>query len=109
MVTAGLMFNNVYRNYGLLEDIVSDRGPQFIFGVWRMFFRPLGVTVSLSSGYPPQTNGQIERNIQEVLTNLLPQSSELLEPVPWLGQVCAKLPMPFCHWTHALPVPWSGE
>ncbi|KAI2651025.1 Transposon Tf2-11 polyprotein [Labeo rohita] len=64
--TAQLLFDHVFRPYGLPEDIVSDRGPQFISRVWRAFFRLLGVTVSLSSGYHPQTNGQTERKIQEV-------------------------------------------
>ncbi|KAL0185695.1 hypothetical protein M9458_017365, partial [Cirrhinus mrigala] len=64
--TAKLLFDQVFRSYGLPEDIVSDRGPQFISRVWKAFFRLLGVTVSLSSGYHPQTNGQTERKIQEV-------------------------------------------
>ncbi|KAI2645539.1 Transposon Tf2-9 polyprotein [Labeo rohita] len=64
--TAELLFNHVFRYYGIPEDIVSDRGPQFISRVWRSFFRLLGVTISLSSGYHPQTNGQTERKIQEV-------------------------------------------
>ncbi|KAI2668646.1 Transposon Tf2-9 polyprotein [Labeo rohita] len=64
--TAKLLFDHVFRSYGLPEDIVSDRGPQFISRVWKAFFRLLGVTVSLSSGYHPQTNGQTERKIQEV-------------------------------------------
>ncbi len=45
---------------------MSDRGPQFTSRVWRGFFRLLGVSVSLSSGYHPQTNGQTERKIQEI-------------------------------------------
>ncbi|KAL0148188.1 hypothetical protein M9458_056509 [Cirrhinus mrigala] len=64
--TAEILFNHVFRYYGIPEDIVSDRGPQFISRVWRSFFRLLGVTISLSSGYHPQTNGQTERKIQEV-------------------------------------------
>ncbi|KAI2647118.1 Transposon Tf2-6 polyprotein [Labeo rohita] len=64
--TAEALFQNVFRNFGLPEDIVSDRGPQFISRVWRAFFQLLGVTVSLSSGYHPQTNGQSERKMQEI-------------------------------------------
>ncbi len=64
--TAELLFNQVLRYYGIPEDIVSDRGPQFISRVWKAFFSLLGVTVSLSSGYHPQSNGQTERKIQEV-------------------------------------------
>ncbi|KAI2652427.1 Transposon Tf2-6 polyprotein [Labeo rohita] len=64
--TAEHLFNHVFRYYGIPEDIVSDREPQFISRVWKSFFKLLGVTVGLSSGYHPQTNGQTERKIQEV-------------------------------------------
>ncbi|KAK3512832.1 hypothetical protein QTP70_026483 [Hemibagrus guttatus] len=64
--TAECLFNHVFRYFGLPEDIVSDRGLQFTSRVWKAFFKRLGVTVSLSSGYHPQTNGQMERKIQEV-------------------------------------------
>ncbi len=63
--TAEQLFAHVFRNYGIPEEIVSDWGPQFIFRVWKAFHL-LGVTVSLSSGYHPQTNGQAERKIQEL-------------------------------------------
>ncbi|KAK3545820.1 hypothetical protein QTP70_015261, partial [Hemibagrus guttatus] len=61
--TAELLLNHVFRYFGIPEDIVSDRGPQFISRVWRAFLTCLGVAVSLSSGYHPQTNGQTERKI----------------------------------------------
>ncbi|KAK3557073.1 hypothetical protein QTP70_024450 [Hemibagrus guttatus] len=64
--TAELIFNHVFRYFGIPEDIVSDRGPQFISRVWRAFLTRLGVAVSLSSGYHAQTNGQTERKIQEI-------------------------------------------
>ncbi len=64
--TAESLFQHIFRNFSLPEDIVSDRGPQFISRVWRGFVRLLGVSVSLSSGYHPQTNGQTERKIQEI-------------------------------------------
>ncbi len=64
--TAELLFNHVFQYYGIPEDIVSDQGPQFISRVWKAFFQLLGVTVSLSSGYHPESNGQTERKIQEV-------------------------------------------
>ncbi len=64
--TAESLFLHVFQNYGLPVDIVSDTGPQFISHVWKAFFQLLGVTVSLSSGYHPQTNGQTERKIQEL-------------------------------------------
>ncbi|KAK3518834.1 hypothetical protein QTP70_014909 [Hemibagrus guttatus] len=66
MEAAELLFNQVFRYFGIPEDIVSDRGPQFVSRVWRTFFMRLGVAVNLSSGYHPQTNGQTERKIQEI-------------------------------------------
>ncbi len=50
----------------------------------------MGVTVSLSSGYHPQTNGQTERKIQELgrcLRSYCPWWPAQLEPLPPLGRV----------------------
>ncbi|KAL0196731.1 hypothetical protein M9458_005271, partial [Cirrhinus mrigala] len=66
METAELLFQHLFRHFGLSEEIVSDQGPQFISHVWKAFFKLLGVSVNLSSGYHPQTNGQTERKIQEL-------------------------------------------
>lgn len=60
METAEAMFNQVFRNVGIPEDVVSDRGPQFISRVWKAFFYLLSVTVSLTSGY--RTGGQRGRS-----------------------------------------------
>ncbi len=67
---AETLCNYVFRFYGLPEDIVSDRGPQFTSQVWSAFFRLLNINVSLTSGYQPQSNGQTEWLNQE-LTRLL--------------------------------------
>ncbi|KAI2665857.1 Transposon Tf2-6 polyprotein [Labeo rohita] len=66
METAELLCNWVFRLYGLPEDIVSDRGPQFTSRLWANFFRLLGVNISLTSGYHPQANSQAERLNQEL-------------------------------------------
>lgn len=55
--TANLLVDHVFRLHGLPADIVSDRGPQFTSQVWRQFCKCLGATVSLSSGFHPQSNG----------------------------------------------------
>lgn len=65
--TAELLCNLVFRFYGLPEDIVSDRGPQFTSRVWAAFFKTLQINVSLTSGYHPQSNGQAERLNQEII------------------------------------------
>ncbi|KAL0153009.1 hypothetical protein M9458_051679, partial [Cirrhinus mrigala] len=64
--TAEVLCNWVFWLYGLPEDIISDRGPQFTSRLWATFFRLLGVNVSLTSGYHPQADGQIERLNQEL-------------------------------------------
>ncbi|KAK3507044.1 hypothetical protein QTP70_001909, partial [Hemibagrus guttatus] len=66
MEAAELLFNQVFHYFGIPEDIVSDRGTQFVSRVWRAFFTRLGVAVNLSSWYHPQTNGQMEWKIQEI-------------------------------------------
>ena len=51
---------------GVPEDLVSDRSPQFTSRVWRAFMERLGVLVSLTSGFHPERNGQVERVNQDV-------------------------------------------
>ena len=64
--TAKLLVLHVFRLHGIPSDIVSDRGPQFTSCVWRAFCQAMGTTVSLSSGYHPQSNGQTERANQDL-------------------------------------------
>ncbi|KAK3550863.1 hypothetical protein QTP70_006409 [Hemibagrus guttatus] len=66
MQTAEALFVHVFRNFGLPEDIVSDRGPQFTSWVWGSLCVRLGIGISLSSSYYPQSNGQAERLNQEI-------------------------------------------
>ncbi|XP_062861061.1 ribonuclease inhibitor-like [Trichomycterus rosablanca] len=64
--TAQLLFDQVFKIHGIPQDIVSDRGPQFVSQVWCSFCKALGTSVSLSSGFHPQSNGQAERANQEL-------------------------------------------
>uniref|UniRef100_A0A8C1QTJ1 Gypsy retrotransposon integrase-like protein 1 n=1 Tax=Cyprinus carpio TaxID=7962 RepID=A0A8C1QTJ1_CYPCA len=64
--TAVAVVDHVFRLHGLPIDVVSDRGPQFVSKFWREFCRLLGATVSLSSGFHPQSNGQTERANQDL-------------------------------------------
>ncbi len=64
--TAVAVIDHVFRIHGLPTDVVSDRGPQFVSKFWSEFCRLLGATVSLSSGYHPQSNGQTERANQDL-------------------------------------------
>ncbi|KAK3548988.1 hypothetical protein QTP70_024801, partial [Hemibagrus guttatus] len=66
MQTAEALFVHVFQNFGLPEDIVSGRGPQFTSQVWDSLCARLGIGVSLSSSYHPQSNGQAEKLNQEI-------------------------------------------
>ncbi len=94
METAELLFNQVFRYYGIPEDVVSDRGPQFISRVWKAFFSLLGVSVSLSSGYHPQSNGQTERKIQEMVASYEPSVmvTRTLGTSSWAGPSTLRIP-----------------
>lgn len=59
------MIQHVVRLHGIPVDIVSERGLQFTSQAWRAFCQALGASVSLSSGFHPQTNGQCERANQD--------------------------------------------
>ncbi len=63
---AELLCNHVFRYYGLPEDILSDRGPQFTSRLWSAFFKALEINVSLTSGYHPQSMGKL-RGDQELV------------------------------------------
>ncbi|KAJ8411235.1 hypothetical protein AAFF_G00172410 [Aldrovandia affinis] len=92
--TAELLVQHVVRLHGIPVDVVSDRCPQFSSHVWKSFCQALGASVSLSSGYHPQTNGQTERANQDLGTalrcitdrnpsswsNLLPWEEEISVP-----------------------------
>ena len=55
--TAQLVVDHVSKIHGLPQDMVSDCGT---LKFWRSFCTQLGATVSLSSGFHPQTNSQTE-------------------------------------------------
>ena len=48
----------------------QTRGPQFVSRFWKEFCKLIRATVSLTSGYHPESNGQTERLNQELETGL---------------------------------------
>ena len=94
--TAEKLVREVFRLHGTPLDIVSDRGPQFTSQVWRSFCKALGATVSLSSGFHPQTNGQCERVNQELEAALRCVSAQnptsWSEYLPWIEYAHNTLP-----------------
>jgi hypothetical protein len=68
--TADLFIHHVLRLHGLPEEVISDRGPQFVAKFWKRMLELLGVTLKLSSAFHPQTDGQTER-VNQVLEQYL--------------------------------------
>ena len=56
---ARLFRDNVWKLHGLLESVISDRGPQFVAGMTKELNKMLGIETKLS--YHPETDGQIEK------------------------------------------------
>ena len=61
-----LFRNNVWKLHGLLESVISDRGPQFAAGLMKELNKMLGIETKLSTAYHPQIDSQIERTNQEL-------------------------------------------
>ena len=55
-----LFIDNIYQYHRLPDDIVSDRGPQFVSKFWQSLFKILQVEIKLSLAFHPQTDGQTE-------------------------------------------------
>ncbi|KAF7640861.1 hypothetical protein LDENG_00009320, partial [Lucifuga dentata] len=83
--TAKLMLQPVFRLHGFPADVVSDRGPQFSSIFWREFCMLVGASVSLTSGFHPQSNGQTERMNQEMETVLRCVASQ--DQASWSSQL----------------------
>ena len=63
---ARLFQDNIWKLHGLLESVVSDRGPQFVVESTKELNRILGIETRLSMAFHPQTDGQIEQINQEL-------------------------------------------
>lgn len=63
---AKLFRDNVWRHHGLPEEVISDRGPQFVSAYMKELNRLLGIKTAASTAYHPQTDGQTERINQEI-------------------------------------------
>ena len=50
----------VIRLHGTPRTIVTDRDPRFLHSFWQEIHRLQGSTLSMSTTYHPQTNGQFE-------------------------------------------------
>jgi len=63
---ARLFFHHVWKLHSLPKRVVSDRGPQFVASFTKELYRLLGIRLSSSTAWHPQTDGQTERVNQEL-------------------------------------------
>ncbi|GLB39299.1 putative retrotransposable element tf2 155 kda protein type 1-like [Lyophyllum shimeji] len=66
MGAANLYRKHMWKLHGLPDAFVSDRGPQFVAEFTRELYRLLGIKLSTSTAYHPQSDGQTERVNQEL-------------------------------------------
>lgn len=58
--------DRVWKDFGLPDRIISDRGTQFASNFMRDLNHLLGISTNMSTAYHPQTDGQTERINQEI-------------------------------------------
>ena len=63
---ARLFLHHVWKLHGLPKRVVSDHGPQFVALFTKELYRLLGIRISSSTAWHPQTDGQTERVNQEL-------------------------------------------
>jgi hypothetical protein len=61
---------HILRLCGAPKSIVSNREPQFVTKFWQSFHKLMGTTLSYSTAFHPQTDGQTER-VNQVLEDML--------------------------------------
>ena len=89
--TIDALLDTVYKQFGLPNSIISDRGPQFVAMVFTELGKLLGIMLKKSTAYHPQTDGGTgqPRN-GSILPNLLLQQPGNLEAKPGNNGICAQ-------------------
>ena len=78
---AKLYHDAVYPNYGILDAVISDRGPQFVSSFTRDLYDKCGIEMKATTAYHLQSNGEAERVNQEIGTYLRMYCME--KPADW--------------------------
>ena len=55
-----LLLDNLYKWFGLPDEMLLDRGPQFTAMAFRELLKLLGIKLNLTMAYHPQTDGATE-------------------------------------------------
>lgn len=63
---ARIYCDHVWKDFGLPDRVISDRGTQFASNFMQDLSRLLGISTNMSTAHHPQTDGQTERINQEI-------------------------------------------
>jgi transposase InsO family protein len=55
-----LLLDNLYKQFGLSNKMLSDQGPQFDAKAFCELLKPLGIKSNLTMAYHPQVDGATE-------------------------------------------------
>jgi len=89
--SAQLLLDNLYKQFGLPDKLISDRGPQFAAKTFQELCKLLGIKSALSTAYHPQSDGTTERFNQDIEAYLSIYC--IAHPEDWLKA----LPIEFTH------------
>ena len=78
---AKLYHDSVYPNYGILDAVISNRGPQFVSSFTRDLYSKSGIELKATTAYRLQSNREAKRVNQEIRTYLRMYCVE--KPTDW--------------------------
>jgi hypothetical protein len=64
--TATLLRDNLFKRFGLPDEIISDRDPRFAAHAFQELLKLLNIKSNLTTAYHPQSDGATERVNQEI-------------------------------------------
>jgi Integrase zinc binding domain len=64
--TATLLCDNLFKRFGLPDEIISDRDPRFAAHAFQELLRLLNIKSNLTTAYHPQSDGATKRVNQEI-------------------------------------------
>jgi calcineurin-like phosphoesterase family protein len=64
--TVTLLRDNLFKRFGLLDEIISDRDPRFAAHAFQELLKLLKIKSNLTTAYHPQSDGATERVNQEI-------------------------------------------
>ena len=85
-ICANAFLNAWVSRFGVPSHLTSDRGGQFVSGIWTSLAEALGTDVHRTTAFHPQANGMVERfhrHLKSALTAKLTSSTWVRE-LPWV-------------------------